>query len=76
MPMGCQLLLCFHKYLTLHQIQCINAQVLILSLLVNHMLLEVYVYLVTDMLVIGAYYFFSKKYNVILALFKTWKMYE
>ena len=40
------------------------------------MLLEVYVYLVTDMLVIGAYYYFFKKYNVILALFKTWKMYE
>ena len=76
MPMGCQLLLCFHKYLTLHQIQCINAQVLILSLLVNHMLLEVYVYLVTDMLVIGAYYYFFKKYNVMLAFFKTWKMYE
>ncbi len=76
MPMGCQQLLCFHKYLTLHQIQCINAQVLILSLLVNHMLLEVYVYLMTDMLVIGAYYLFFKSTNVTVALFKTWNMYE
>ena len=40
------------------------------------MLLEVYVYLMTDMLVIGAYYYFFKKYNVMLAFFKTWKMYE
>ncbi len=40
------------------------------------MLLEVYVYLMTDMLVIGAYYLFFKSTNVTVALFKTWNMYE
>jgi hypothetical protein len=40
------------------------------------MLLEVYVYLMTDMLVIGAYYLFFKSTNDIVALFITWNMYE